>query len=243
MTLRRPLSLIAGIFREMPTGDAVPITAGGTGGATVDQAATNLGIKRTTFAASPPTDPVPVAGDKWIDTSDPGVLVEYTWIADADSGQWVELGSGGLSPDVAALTHASTITTSPANADEIPVLDSGTGFTLKRLTWSALKAALFSGGVAIGEQAPTLKLKVVTVVAPSAGPAVNSVPHGLERSKIRMIVATVNGTTYAVGPDYATNQALNFAATTTNADCTVYVTAGAADVVGRPVYFTILYVP
>lgn len=222
MTARKPLVSLAGKVQQLPVGDRL------------------LGLGTTTFAIAPPASPV--AGDKWVDTSDPGVLVEYTWLSDADGGQWVELGSGGLSPDVAALTHASTTKTAPVDADELPIIDSGTGFSLKRLTWAALKSALFTSGVAIGDQAPTLKMKVVTVTAPSSTGSL-TVAHGLNRSNIRMIVATVNGVTYNVGADYATNTALAFAAYTTGVDCCVYVSSTATEVFGRPVYFTILYTP
>ena len=50
-----------------------------------------------TFDTSPPASGN-VAGDSWID-SDTGV--KYTYIDDADSGQWVELGTVGLQGPVA----------------------------------------------------------------------------------------------------------------------------------------------
>lgn len=46
----------------------------------------------------------------------------------------------GVSPAVA--THASPSKTSPANADEIPLADSGASYALKRLTWANLKSAI-----------------------------------------------------------------------------------------------------
>jgi len=56
---------------------------------------TSSGGIKSTYSATPPTNPTPVAGDIWIDTSDG---TQYTYINDGDSSQWVELsgtGSGG----------------------------------------------------------------------------------------------------------------------------------------------------
>jgi hypothetical protein len=60
-------------------------------------AANTGGGATITFGANPPASGN-VAGDSWID-SDTGV--KYTYIDDADSGQWVELGTVGLQGPVA----------------------------------------------------------------------------------------------------------------------------------------------
>ncbi len=45
MALRRPLALIAGLFRELPAGDAVPVEAGGTGATSASGARDALGVR------------------------------------------------------------------------------------------------------------------------------------------------------------------------------------------------------
>lgn len=46
--------------------------------------------------------------------------------------------------DLAATTHAATSKSTPVDADELPIADSNSGFTLKKLTWANLKATLSS---------------------------------------------------------------------------------------------------
>lgn len=47
-------------------------------------------------------------------------------------------------------THGATSKATPVDADEIPLADSATGFSLKKLTWANLKDKLFSGGTFTG---------------------------------------------------------------------------------------------
>ena len=60
---------------------------------------------------------------------------------DAVAGYWKNVAStaSGL---VAAETHAAASKAPPVDADEIPVADSAASFSLKKLTWANLKAAL-----------------------------------------------------------------------------------------------------
>lgn len=51
MALRRPLALIAGLFRELPLGDAIPIEAGGTGVTTAAAARDALAVREKLSAA------------------------------------------------------------------------------------------------------------------------------------------------------------------------------------------------
>lgn len=51
MALRRPLALIAGLFRELPLGDAIPIEAGGTGVTTAAAAREALAVREKLSAA------------------------------------------------------------------------------------------------------------------------------------------------------------------------------------------------
>jgi len=43
---------------------------------------------------------------------------------------------------IASLTHASTSKTTPVDADELPLIDSSSSFSLKKLTWANLKATM-----------------------------------------------------------------------------------------------------
>lgn len=49
--------------------------------------------------------------------------------------------SGGTA-DIAGDTHAATSKTTPVDADELPLVDSAATFSLKKLTWANLKAAV-----------------------------------------------------------------------------------------------------
>ena len=51
-------------------------------------------------------------------------------------------GPAGGAGDVAALIHAATVKATPVDADELPLVDSGSSWGLKKFTWSNLKAAL-----------------------------------------------------------------------------------------------------
>jgi len=49
-----------------------------------------------------------------------------------------------MSFDLASSIHAATSKTTPVDADELPIADSATSFTLKKLTWANLKATLMN---------------------------------------------------------------------------------------------------
>jgi lysophospholipase L1-like esterase len=57
---------------------------------------------------------------------------------------------------VAFPTHAATSKTTPAGADEIPLIDSASSFTLKKLTWANLKEAIVSFPKNVTNRAPQL---------------------------------------------------------------------------------------
>lgn len=62
----------------------------------------------------------------------------------SDGAAWHSFG-GGVAPDITlALTHAASSKSPPVDADELPLLDSATSFSLKKLTWANIKAALNS---------------------------------------------------------------------------------------------------
>lgn len=75
----------------------------------------------------------------WRCTSDKGGTLGTTDIAISE-----------VTGDVAASTHAAAAKTTPANNDEIPLIDSAASWALKKLTWSNLKAALTSTFLSTG---------------------------------------------------------------------------------------------
>ena len=63
-----------------------------------------------------------------------------------DSGKTLDEITG----NVAGETHAAVSKTTPDDADELPLIDSGASFALKKLTWANLKATLASWLVSAG---------------------------------------------------------------------------------------------
>ena len=53
-------------------------------------------------------------------------------------------GTDGNAADISNLTHAAASKATPVDADEIPLIDSASTWTLKKLTWANIKAALTS---------------------------------------------------------------------------------------------------
>ena len=79
----------------------------------------------------------------------------------SDATAWHSFGGGGVAPDITlALTHAASSKTPPVDADELPLLDSATSFSLKKLTWANIKAALNS--VYMAYVAPSTSGNVLT---------------------------------------------------------------------------------
>jgi hypothetical protein len=60
----------------------------------------------------------------------------------ASSGDWSNGFTFSGGGDVAGETHSATSKTTPANADEFPIVDSEASNVLKKMTWANLKAAL-----------------------------------------------------------------------------------------------------
>lgn len=89
------------------------------------------------FTESATAPSSPSHGDRWLDTTSG---IEYTWV---NPGVWVDL-SEPTAADVAAAIHAATGKTTPVDADEIGLSDSEASWSLKKLTWSNLKAALLA---------------------------------------------------------------------------------------------------
>ncbi|WP_313330346.1 hypothetical protein [Comamonas sp.] len=86
-----------------------------------------------------------------------------------------------------------------------------------------------------------LQQKVIVVNAPAVGGSA-SVPHGLARSQVRGLAIAAFGSGFTAGPDYGSNDSLNYSAYLDDVNCNVYLPAGKGSAVAsRPVYFTIFY--
>lgn len=86
---------------------------------------------------TPPASPTP--GLKWVD----GNGIEWTWIEDGTSAQWVELGPGP-GPSVSAVIHAAGSKSAPDDADEFGAADSTASWGLAKITWANIKSALLT---------------------------------------------------------------------------------------------------
>ena len=86
--------------------------------------------------------------------------------------------AGGGSGDVAATTHAAASKTTPADIDELPLVDSAASFTLKRLTWLSIKGTIKSyyDGVTTTMTNKTLTSPILTTPRiPAGSPTVGKV--------------------------------------------------------------------
>lgn len=95
-------------------------------------------------------------------------------------------------PDFSSITHSSTSKATPVDADEIPIIDSESSYSLKKLTWANLKATLLNVFAPLSSPAFT------------GNPTINGVGIGLYPHRNRIIngamnVNQINGTT-AVTP-------------------------------------------
>lgn len=118
MATRKPLVRIGGKNQQLPAADTIDVP-----GARFHEGDTEPTIKSY--------------GDRWLHGS---MAIEYTWV---DPGVWVDL-SEPTAADVAAAVHAATGKTTPVDADELGLSDSESSWSLKKLTWANLKAALLA---------------------------------------------------------------------------------------------------
>lgn len=128
MATRRPVVVVNGTLQELPVGDDLPGSGGG-GGVIVSD-----------------TEPAPeirTNGLKWVD----GVTgVEYTWVEDGTSGQWVEFGPG-LSPAHLLPSDFSSLTTDASlDGNETVAFSGGFKSTLTAIfAWFLARANTWGG--------------------------------------------------------------------------------------------------
>jgi hypothetical protein len=78
-----------------------------------------------------------------------------------------------MSLGIDAQTHAATSKATPVDADEVPIVDSASSFSLKKLTWGNLKATLkaYFDGIYANLSSPAL---TGTPTAPTAAAGTNT---------------------------------------------------------------------
>lgn len=108
-------------------------------------------------------------------------LIQY----DAVAGYWKNVAISSIG-STAAETHAAASKTTPVDADELPLADSTSSFSLKKLTWANLKATLATwiNGTLIPASFTTLK-------ATAAGTQVQVFNSG---AGVERLYTTVSGT-------------------------------------------------
>lgn len=108
---------------------------------------------------------------------------------------------------VAPATHAATDKATPVDADELPLVDSAAGFTLKKLTWANLKAAFYTalgGLIAAGTTKTTpVDADVITIGDSAAGNATKT----LSWANLKVTLATWTGWTTQAQFNNSTNLA------------------------------------
>ncbi|QIL81785.1 hypothetical protein G7047_19085 [Diaphorobacter sp. HDW4A] len=281
MALRRPLSLIAGLFREMPAGDAVPIEAGGTGKDTLADAQAALGdvsaVTETTLNGSEQIgvwksgflkSTVAKIGE-WISTA------SWAWTNRQYFAGGVSVGEGTSgAPDPAVVNYGSVVhlqtNTKIGGTFHIhsgvalaSTMDTGWGYSQLRVlgstNWGAFDTAnpmlilsrqgssipsslKVSGGLALGELSPTIKVKLVTgTLSATAGDTTN-VTHGLSSAAVILgvITAVQNSTgkwwmpNIVAGPWFMTFYDDTYVSVYTQA-------SSSSAIVGRPFKTTIFY--
>jgi hypothetical protein len=119
------------------------------------------------------------------------VLVAGTASPTTTPANWISLG-------IDAQTHAATSKTTPIDADEVPIVDSASSFSLKKLTWGNLKATLkaYFDGIYANLSSPAL---IGTPTAPTAVAGTNNTQIATTayvdgKMVLRTSVATTSGT-------------------------------------------------
>lgn len=123
--------------KDNGTASVIEIGAGGGGG-------TNTYTQSATAPASPSV------GDRWLDT-DNGI--EYTWLTDADGGQWVETG-GASGGNVGRVQLLGTAITTSGTSHTVSGLDL-TPYTELKILWNAVSTNASTQTLRIQNQTAT----------------------------------------------------------------------------------------
>ena len=138
----------------------------------------------------------------------------------------------------AAIVHAATEKTTPADADELGLIDSATSYVLKKLTWANVKATLLTW------------LRLSTTIIPQNAPQgflINGKISVTDAAGITVAIKTLAGTDpSATDPVYVrigdTVRTISAALSVAKADGTNYCNAGSAELATKEVdWFVYLF--
>jgi hypothetical protein len=128
------------------------------------------------------------------------VLVAGNTSPTTSPSNWMSLG-------IDAQTHAATSKTTPVDADELPIVDSASSFSLKKLTWGNLKATLkaYFDGIYANLSSPAL---TGTPTAPTATAGNNTT----QLATTAMVHSAITNDFHVTGtaPMYACRAWLNY---------------------------------
>lgn len=119
-------------------------------------------------------------------------------------GTALESISASTLVDIAGYTNAATSKPTPVDADEMPLADSATSFTLKKLTWANLKATMFSSWGVLIAAATTKATPVDADALALADSAAANATKQLTWANIKATMFTSWGALIAAGTPKAT---------------------------------------
>lgn len=124
----------------------LPIANGGTGGTDASSARAALGAARYLGTASSQAAMTALTGNPgdWCIRTDVSKMYVLTANPASTASNWTAPdNSSGSTTDIAATVHAATAKSSPADVDELALVDSAASNGLKKLMWSDVQNAVY----------------------------------------------------------------------------------------------------
>ena len=149
MAERRPLLLVTGGLKELPSGDVLPIAAGGTVAATAADARTALGLGTAATKAGPSGD---IVGTTDTQTLSAKTITGLKETKVALTGTEIDLAAGNVFSKTISANTAFTVTNVPSTGTVACFILDLTNGGSKTVSWSTgFTAVKYAGG-----SAPTL---------------------------------------------------------------------------------------
>jgi hypothetical protein len=153
------------------------------------------------------------------------VLVAGNTSPTASPSNWMSLG-------IDAQIHSATSKTTPVDADEVPIVDSASSFSLKKLTWGNLKATLkaYFDSIYANLSSPALTgtPTVPTATAGANNTQIANTAYVDGKMILRTSVATTSGTSidFTGIPSWVKRITIMFNGVSTNGTSTVLLQVG-----------------
>ncbi|WP_312305578.1 hypothetical protein [Pulveribacter sp.] len=196
MALRRPLALIAGLFRELPVGDAVPVEAGGTGATTAAGARDALGVRekltapRTYYVRTDGND-----GNTGLSNSSGGAFATIQKAIDVAAS--FDLNGFAVTIQIADGTYAEALVLRQAIGDGVIVirgnLSAPANVVLNSVAGTSISTKHTVEGVSLSQGSAVIRLSSVR-----SDIAYGAVVFG--SASYAHVAATAAGRTSAIGP-------------------------------------------